>query len=44
MVRSLVAGFLAGIFATVVIARTPQQGPFQLGCSTLPFETIKNDE
>jgi hypothetical protein len=44
MVRMLVAGFLAGVFATAVIARAPQQGPFELSCSTLPFETIKKDD
>jgi hypothetical protein len=28
---------------TALLARRPQQGPFQLSCSTLPFETIKKN-
>src|SRR4051794_10459853 len=37
-----VAGVGAAMFAreSVVVA---QQGPFQLSCSTLPFQTIKKD-
>ena len=43
MVRLLVAGCLATLSATALLAGNPQQGPFQLSCSTLPFETIKKD-
>jgi hypothetical protein len=43
MLRMLVGGCLATVSATALIARIPQQGPFQLSCSTLPFETIKKD-
>jgi hypothetical protein len=28
---------------TALLARRPQQGPFQLSCRTLPFETIKKN-
>jgi hypothetical protein len=41
MVRLLLAGCLASLVVT--LAGAPQQGPFQLSCSTLPFETIKKD-
>ena len=34
---------LATLPATACSAGNPQQGPFQLSCSTLPFETIKKD-
>jgi hypothetical protein len=43
MVRLLVAGCLATLPATALLAGKPEQGPFQLSCTTLPFETIKKD-
>lgn len=43
MVRLLLAGCLASLAVTALLAGTPQQGPFQLSCTTLPFETIKKD-
>jgi hypothetical protein len=43
MLRTLLAVFLATVSAAAMLARKPQQGPFQLSCSTLPFETIKKD-
>jgi hypothetical protein len=39
--RRLLTATLACAFATALLARAPQQGPFLLSCSTLPFETIK---
>jgi hypothetical protein len=41
--RVVIAGLVASVSATSLIARAPQQGPFQLSCTTLPFETIKKD-
>ena len=44
MVRMLIAGSRPSVCVTALLARTPQQGPFQLSCTTtLPFETIKKD-
>jgi len=43
MVRVLLAGCLASLAVTAILAETPQQGPFQLSCTTLSFETIKKD-
>ena len=43
MVRVLLAGWLASLAVTAILAGAPQQGPFQLSCATLPFETIKKD-
>jgi len=43
MARRLIAGCVASTLFTALLAGAPQQGPFQLSCSTLPFETIKKD-
>ena len=41
--RHTIAFCLAVLLSGVAAARSPQNGPFTLGCSTLPFETIKKN-
>jgi hypothetical protein len=36
MVRLLLAGCLAAVAAAALPARTPQESPFQLSCTTPP--------